>query len=166
MSQPNESPEDTSEGAVTERESILLPSPVLLLIVFVSGVILDRIRPVSLVPRPYNLWLGLVSFGAGTALFGGAIRSMRQVGASPDHDDESPELLTDGVFQYSRNPIYAGNCLQYLGLGLAYNSLWHLLLLIPVVGYLERVIEREEAHLQERFEAEFEAYRESVRRWL
>lgn len=150
----------------SDRGSILAPSPILLLLTFVFGVVLDRLKRVETLSRPWNVVVGGLSFAAGTALFVGAIRAMRSANTGPSHEDDPPRLVTDGVFGYSRNPIYLGNCLQYVGLSLLYNSSWPLLVLVPTVAYLDRVVDREEAYLESRFDEEFESYRENVRRWL
>jgi protein-S-isoprenylcysteine O-methyltransferase Ste14 len=147
-------------------ESIVVPSPLLFLIAFLCGIVLDRHRPARVVSNGRTRLLGTVVFVAGTGVFVGAIRTLRDVGATPAHDDDPPTLVTGGVFAYSRNPIYLGNCLQYLGLSILYGSPWHLFLLVPLVGYLRRVIDREEAALEATFSREFEEYREEVRRWL
>jgi protein-S-isoprenylcysteine O-methyltransferase Ste14 len=102
----------------------------------------------------------------GVILFVSAILAMRRIETTPAHDDESPELLTEGVFRYSRNPIYLGQSLAYVGASLLLDSLWPLVTLVPLLWYLDRVIEREEAYLETAFGDEFDQSRDSVRRWL
>jgi len=51
-------------------------------------------------------------------------------------------------------------------LSLVYNSLWPIVTLVPVVAYLVRVIDREEAYLEAVFGDEFENRRENGQRWL
>lgn len=149
-----------------DHGSILAPSPVLLFLTFVFGVVLNRVKRIEVLSRPWNLVVGGLSFMVGTALFVNAIRTMRSADTGPSHDDDPPELITEGVFQYTRNPIYLGNCLQYVGAALLYNSLWSFVVLTPVVAYFDRVVDREEAYLESRFGEEFESYREDVRRWI
>ena len=157
---------DTGGSDEPDRGSILAPSPVLLALTFVFGVLLDRIKRVNALSRPWNAILGSLSFIAGTVLFVDAIRTMQRADTGPSHEDEAPRLITEGPFQYTRNPVYVGNCLQYIGLSLLYNSVSTLAVLTPMVVYLDRVIVREEAYLESRFGEEFETYRENVRRWL
>ena len=57
--------------------------------------------------------------------------------------------------------------LLYTGLGMLFNTVWTLLLLPVVLLLMNRgVIEREEAYLEQKFGAQYQAYRENVRRWL
>jgi protein-S-isoprenylcysteine O-methyltransferase Ste14 len=158
----------TGSDCVSDPDSgsILAPSPILLILTFLLGIVLDRVKRIEVLPRPWNFVVGSLSFVAGTTLFIGAIRSMHSASTGPSHGDDPPELITDGVFQYSQNPIYVGNCLQYVGVALLYNSVSALALLTPLVAYLDRVVHQEEAYLESRFGKEFESYRGNVRRWL
>jgi len=156
--------ETTHEDA--EPGDILAPSPMVALIAFVVGIGLDQIVYIGTFIRPWNLPIGGSLVIVGVTLFAGAILAMRRIETTPAHDDESPELLTDGVFQYSRNPIYLGQSLAYVGASLLLDSLWPLVTLLPLLWYLDRVIQREEAYLEAAFGEEFHQYRDSVRRWL
>ena len=67
----------------------------------------------------------------------------------------------------SRNPIYLGMILIYVGIALAFAASWAFLLLVPVLIALEiEVIRREEAYLESRFGEAYRQYRRKVRRWL
>ena len=75
-------------------------------------------------------------------------------------------LITEGVYQLSRNPIYVADALILTGLGLR----WDLGTLVWVVAFVA-VIERrfildEEAGLRAGFGAQFDEWAEKVRRWL
>jgi len=164
-------PGHTSPNTEDDQErpnpgSIIAPSPLLVLGSLVSGIVLDRFERVTVLPRPWNVAIGGLSFVTGTVLFGGAIQTMGRAGTGPSHDEDSPRLIAGGVFRYTRNPIYLGNCLQHVGLSLVYNSLWPIVTLVPVVAYLVRVIDREEAYLEAVFGDEFENRRENGQRWL
>jgi protein-S-isoprenylcysteine O-methyltransferase Ste14 len=76
------------------------------------------------------------------------------------------QLVTRGLFQHCRNPLYLGNLLILAGLLLVWNS--------PVayaaggafflVGYVA-IVAAEEAFLRRRFGAEYDAYCARVPRW-
>lgn len=155
-----------TENERVEPGGILAPSPVLALIAFAVGIGFDQIVHIGTLIQPWNLPIGGLLVIVGVALFVGAILAMRSIETTPAHDNESPELLTEGVFQYSRNPIYLGQSLAYVGASLLLDSLWPLATLLPLLWYLNRVIGREEAYLEAAFGEEFDQYRDSVRRWL
>jgi protein-S-isoprenylcysteine O-methyltransferase Ste14 len=76
-------------------------------------------------------------------------------------------LVTGGPFRFTRNPIYLGDTLMYLGLALLFGRRGPLLLLPGVLAALDRgVIRREERYLERRFGRQYRAYRARVRRWL
>ena len=77
------------------------------------------------------------------------------------------ELCTSGPFTFTRNPIYVGDWLIYLGFTAALGSFWPLVF-APLVWFIVRygVIRHEEAHLEAKFGAAYRAYRGRVRRWL
>lgn len=76
-------------------------------------------------------------------------------------------LLTSGVFEWSRHPIYLGNTLLIFGLGLTFANGW-LILAVPFAGMLvDRLAVRpEEQHLAETFGAAYDAYRGRTARWF
>lgn len=155
--------EETGDPAPAE---ILAPAPVLAFAAFATGVTLHLAVPVDLLPGPWNLAVGGLAVAVGGGILVGALREMRRIGKSPPHEDEPAELLTDGPFAYSRNPLYLGVCVVYLGATALLDSLWPLLPLVVLVAYFDRVAAREEAYLEATFGDEFGRYREDVRRWL
>ena len=76
-------------------------------------------------------------------------------------------LVTSGPFAWSRNPIYLGNTLVLVGVGLAFANPWFLaaaLLAVPAVTRL--AIEREERHLALLFGPAWDAYCRRTGRWF
>ena len=81
--------------------------------------------------------------------------------------DTTSSLVTNGVFRFSRNPMYL-SLLLYLLAWAIYLSNWLAALLLPVfVLYINRFqITREEQALSALFGAEYDSYKARVRRWL
>jgi protein-S-isoprenylcysteine O-methyltransferase Ste14 len=76
-------------------------------------------------------------------------------------------LVSGGVYQYSRNPMYLGLALLLLSLVIWLGSLMSLLPWGLFVTYLTRFqIRPEERALQCLFGAEYDVYAQRVRRWL
>jgi protein-S-isoprenylcysteine O-methyltransferase Ste14 len=81
---------------------------------------------------------------------------------------QQPEhCITDGIFRYSRNPLYLGEVIMLLGLA-ALLGTWLALLPIPVfMAVIQLVfIQPEERLLQEHFGSAYQSYRHRVRRWV
>jgi protein-S-isoprenylcysteine O-methyltransferase Ste14 len=76
-------------------------------------------------------------------------------------------LQTSGIYHVSRNPMYLGLAIVYLGLTCLLGNWWHIILfpilLMIIQGY---IISREEKYLMRRFGQEYVNYRSKVRRWL
>jgi protein-S-isoprenylcysteine O-methyltransferase Ste14 len=76
-------------------------------------------------------------------------------------------VLTSGPFALSRNPLYLGLILLDAGLALLWTSLWALLLVPAGIAALRwGAIVPEERYLATKFGADYEAYRQRVRRWI
>jgi protein-S-isoprenylcysteine O-methyltransferase Ste14 len=79
----------------------------------------------------------------------------------------SSQLVRDGPFRFSRNPMYVGVVVSLVGLALWVGT-WPLYLTVPVtVLILNSVhIPREERLLREVFGEQYRVYSTEVRRWL
>jgi protein-S-isoprenylcysteine O-methyltransferase Ste14 len=76
-------------------------------------------------------------------------------------------LLTGGAYRLSRNPMYTGLAIAYLGLALLLGSWWPLALWpLVIVTVRQLVIRPEEHYLGHRFGQTYTDYRSRVRRWL
>ena len=80
---------------------------------------------------------------------------------------ESTRLATQGIYKYTRNPMYLGLTLILTGWGLHLDSPVNILCLIGFVVLITEVqIKPEEAALRGLFGGEYETYCRRVRRWL
>jgi protein-S-isoprenylcysteine O-methyltransferase Ste14 len=76
-------------------------------------------------------------------------------------------LVVDGIYARTRNPMYLGSTLVYVGLGVAAGSLWAIGLVVPLLWVMNvGVIAREERYLERKFGEAYRAYKARVRRWL
>ena len=103
----------------------------------------------------------------GLLLDGMAAGLFRRRGTAVEPWKPSTVLISEGPYRFSRNPIYLGFAVTYAGLAIAMDSWVALLLLVPCLLVVDRyVIQREERYLAAKFGADYEAYRQKVRRWL
>ena len=111
--------------------------------------------------------LALVLILGGLFLDGMAAGVFRRLGTAVEPWKPSTVLATGGLYRFSRNPIYLGFAITYVGLAVGMDSPITLLLLIPCLLVVDRfVIQKEETYLAAKFGAEYDAYRNRVRRWL
>lgn len=82
-------------------------------------------------------------------------------------DTERPgDLVTSGVFAFTRNPIYVAFGVVLLGEFLIQPRWLQLVYLVAGIALFHRQVLREEAYLGQRYCAGYAAYRERVRRYL
>ena len=80
---------------------------------------------------------------------------------------KSSTLVVDGVFRFSRNPMYLGMLLFLTGLWVLTNRWWGLgLVLLFYILIRQLFVLREEALLATTFGDEYLNYKASVRRWF
>ena len=96
-----------------------------------------------------------------------AVRRMFILHTSPNPRQPATALVLSGPYRFTRNPMYIGLTLMYLGLALIFHLTWGLVLL-PVVVWLITlwVIVPEEKYLEQKFGMEYISYKSKVRRWL
>ena len=76
-------------------------------------------------------------------------------------------ILDRGPFRFSRNPLYVGLILLDIALALLWPSVWALILVpVGITLLYWGAIAPEETYLSGKFGAEYDAYRQRVRRWL
>ncbi len=75
-------------------------------------------------------------------------------------------LVTEGVFDHCRNPLYVGNILMLLGVGILANSLIYVAVMIPLFLFIYQAIVLAEEHfLRGKFGSDFDVYCKKVSRW-
>lgn len=109
----------------------------------------------------------IIALGAGFALSGAKAFRSANTTINPLKPETSTTLVTTGIYQCSRNPMYVGFALFLLGLAVFLGAPAALLGVFGFVFYIDRFqILPEERALQELFGEDFTYYRTQVRRWL
>lgn len=111
--------------------------------------------------------LALALIAAGLVIEGAAAGRFRRARTAVEPWKPSTALVTDGIYGLTRNPIYLGFTVTYVGLAVGLDSPLALALLFPCMIVMDRfVIAREETYLERKFGEPYRAYRQRVRRWL
>ena len=77
------------------------------------------------------------------------------------------DLVTTGIFSHCRNPLYVGNILILVGLGIASNSLLFMAVLTPLfLFFWQAIVLAEENYLRNKFGEQYNDYCKRVNRWL
>jgi protein-S-isoprenylcysteine O-methyltransferase Ste14 len=143
------------------------PPPFLYVGVFLLGLLLDRLVPVPELPRTPARILSAVLLLPGLGLTFWSLGLFLRARTSPLPMRPATALVRSGPYRWTRNPMYLGVLLLYLGVALLFDVTGALVLAplaVLLVGRL--VIRREERYLEERFGEEYRRYKGEVRRWI
>jgi protein-S-isoprenylcysteine O-methyltransferase Ste14 len=117
----------------------------------------------------YYIWpviTGLVITCLGQLIRGMTIGLAYIVRGGKEGKPYADGLVTDGIFHHCRNPLYVGNILMLLGVGILANSLVYVIIVIPLFLFIyQAIVMAEENFLRGKFGAGFDAYCKAVNRW-
>lgn len=150
---------------MTEKDNprVFVPPPLIFVGLLSFGLLVER-APFAL--QPIQL-AAIVAGLAGLALIAAALSLFRNKHTRAEPWQPSSALVTNGVYRFTRNPMYLGMAIVCLAVALFSQSLAAGLLTLAAVVIIDRtVIAREEAYLVRRFGDDFVAYRRRVHRWL
>ncbi|WP_423146326.1 methyltransferase family protein [Rubrolithibacter danxiaensis] len=111
--------------------------------------------------------LGLFITISGQAIRGLTIGLAYIVRGGKDKKVYADQLVTQGVFNHCRNPLYVGNILMLLGVGILSNSLIYVVIIMPLFLFIyQAIVLAEENFLRSKFGEQFNNYCSRVNRWL
>jgi len=149
--------------------AVRFPPPLVYLLAIIAGSVLHVFvapLPIALsrVPR---VGLALVVASAGIALLAAALGLFRRSGQNPEPWKSTPEIISTGIYRYTRNPMYVGMALVQASIGVGWGNGW-ILAFVPVVLAVVYgiAIRHEEAYLERKFGETYTTYKASVRRWI
>ena len=142
--------------------------PIIYVVALAGAFLLDRVVPIW--PRGYDpelYHLDDLLIGAGLVVAFSGFFYFQFIGTPFDPTGSAKSLATGGIYRVTRNPMYLGALVFFVGFALALGSGW-LLVAVPAVAIaLQKLaIEPEEAYLTRRFGDEYRAYCAKVRRWI
>jgi protein-S-isoprenylcysteine O-methyltransferase Ste14 len=114
-----------------------------------------------------RIGLAVAAALAGIGLVGAALGLFRRTGQDPKPWVSTPEIISTGVYRFTRNPMYIGLALVQAAIGIGAANGW-ILALAPVwlVIVYFIAVRHEEAYLAGKFGADYIEYTKRVRRWL
>jgi len=131
------------------------------------GLALDWAWPQPFLPAPIQYGVGGALIAVSFVPAGWAFARFIGAGTNIPTNRPTTALVTSGPYRFSRNPIYVGMTLVYLGLALVIDSAWILAGIVPILLAMRYgVIAREERYLEAKFGELYRAYKSRVRRWL
>jgi protein-S-isoprenylcysteine O-methyltransferase Ste14 len=152
---------------MSDNPGVIAFPPALYGFTLAIGLVISFMFPVSFLPRPISLPIAAIAMIGAGWFSTSAFRVMNRAQTAIDPAKPATAIVSDGVFRFSRNPLYLSLTLLYIGISLLCNALWALLLLLPLLVVVQiGVIQREEVYLERKFGDEYLRYKTQVRRWL
>lgn len=142
--------------------------PAIIVFVFVILAMLLG-RTTAILPQaPIILqWVGLALSALGLGLGMLALREFKRMQTFSKSKSAAMNLVTTGVYSYTRNPVNLGFLLILIGLPLSGGDYWGIVLMpMFIVAMNSLVIKPEETQLENKFKDEFINYKAKVRRWI
>ncbi|WP_173931782.1 isoprenylcysteine carboxylmethyltransferase family protein [Chelativorans sp. Marseille-P2723] len=143
---------------------------IIYLAAIIGAIILSYAVPLPWFGAPLSHILfaaGWILAAAAMLLWVGSLRALRRAKTTIMPTKGASHLVTSGPYAFSRNPIYLGNTVMMLAIGMIAGQPWFFLFgLIAGFTTQKLAIEPEERHLALRFGKKYRDYQKRVRRWF
>ena len=144
-----------------------IPPPIVTFIFGLAIYFSREILPVAEIQ--HSSYLGMFLLLMGFFILISAVRLFRKdnTTVNPLSPDQATKLVTDGIFKYTRNPMYLGMAFILGSISVFFNLLGGILLVALFCAYITRFqIIPEEKAMKDLFSHDFEKYTKSTRRWI
>ena len=148
-----------------DRPDVKILPPMLLCFFLAGGIVLDWVIPINF-GHGWG-WLGLLLLGGAFFIAKQSKDLFERAGTNLPPNQPTTVIVTEGPYQYSRNPIYLAFVIGYAGLAMLADAPVMLVLAFGLFFVLEQyAIQPEEKYLEAKFGDEYQNYKSKVRRWV
>ena len=158
------------QKSASASADVRIPPPLLYIVPLALTPWLESRWPLPLFPEAWHTAANVI--GVSLAVIGifcmaSALIRFRKAGTSPIPIKPAAALVITGPYRRTRNPMYLGWTILYLG-GILLTRSWWAVIFLPLVLWVMNayVIAREERYLTAAFGDEYRAYQGKVRRWI
>ena len=158
------------QGGTHVNAVMRIPVPWVFILVYLAGVAVQRVLPIA-ISSSGLAWIvrlaGFVFIGIGLVFAFSALGIFRKTKTTTVPHETPSTLVTSGPYRFTRNPMYVGLTLEYLGVAGARLDIWPAILLPLLLAYINFiVIPVEEENLRGVFGDAYQEYGARVGRWL
>jgi protein-S-isoprenylcysteine O-methyltransferase Ste14 len=128
---------------------------------------LQALRPLPIFDNATGRLIGGIIAVLGIAFIAWGRWTMVAQGTNVNPTLPVTTIVTTGPFRFTRNPLYLGLTIAYLGVTLAGNTWWSVMFLVPILLVMHfDVVLREERYLTRKFGDIYRQYCSRVRRYF
>lgn len=153
-----------------DHPKVIIFPPLVLAATILLAIVLQWLMPLqflSVNDRTWHITIGAAIFAVGLSICLIGRRALIRHGTNVNPLRPTTALATNGIFNWTRNPIYVGGTTAMIGIALVFALDWLLLLIVPSVLVLHfTVVRREEEYLARKFDEEYRRYTTRVPRYL
>ncbi|MCL2156830.1 MAG: isoprenylcysteine carboxylmethyltransferase family protein [Methanobrevibacter sp.] len=124
------------------------------------------IMSVLIIKNSFFSYIGVILCYIGLAIFLYALISFGNSWRVGIDNNNQGELVTTGIFKYSRNPIFLFMDIYFIGITIAFPTLIFIFMTIIFVFGSHKQILNEEKHLAEIYNEDYLNYKKQTRRYL
>lgn len=151
---------------VPDTAGVIALPPLVYGLPLAASLLADRLISKKRLPSASRFLSGGFFISAASLALAG-FAEFKKAGTPVDPFEETSALVESGPFSQTRNPLYLGLTLAYVGVALAARASLPLAVLPAVLWLIDTgVIEREERYLERKFGKAYVDYRNRVPRWL
>ena len=154
----------------TDHPNVIIFPPFIALGTIAWGFLMQWLLPLHLLARvalPVRGSAGFLLLDFGVFLMIVGQRTLSSLGTNTNPRWPTTALAIDGVYEWTRNPMYAGGRLAMLGIALMFGTDWLLLLIAPSAALLHYgVVLREERYLERKFGDAYMLYKALAPRYI
>ena len=153
----------------TDHPNVIIFPPLILATTVALGCLLQWFLPLGQLMHASQTWRGIAG---GIVILGGVSlavagrKMLVRLGTNVSPLRPTTVLATDGIYKWTRNPLYTGGTLVMFGIALIFALDWLVLLIVPSALVLHfGVVSREEKYLEQKFGDKYRRYKISVARY-
>jgi len=151
----------------SDNAGVITIPPIIYLVGLSLALLTHYFYPIGFLADSVSVWLGLLFLLVSIPIALFAMLALKRAKTPVDVRKPTSAIVSGGIYRLSRNPMYVSLAFVYLGIACWVNSLWILLLIVPVLVVVDRgIIKREEQYLEQKFGDEYLRYKSKVRRWI
>ena len=117
----------------------------------------------------YSFYIAILLLILGLTVLISAVRLFRKdkTTVNPLSPEQATKLVTDGIFKYSRNPMYLGMAFILGSIAVFFNLIGGIILIALFYFYITKFqIIPEERAMSNLFSQDFDKYKQITRRWI
>ncbi len=117
----------------------------------------------------YSFYIAILLLILGLTVLISAVRLFRKdkTTVNPLSPEQATKLVTDGIFKYSRNPMYLGMAFILGSIAVFFNLIGGIILIALFCFYITKFqIIPEERAMSNLFSQDFDKYKQKTRRWI